>query len=65
LLLIIFGSYPGRFTSFFIDKKDSQNSRNQGFSYDFSMMMEGSGSRWGGGERGKFSQKCASPLAKS
>ncbi len=42
-LLITFWSY---ITSFFRDKcqKESQNSRNQGFSYYFCMMIEGSGS---------------------
>ncbi len=45
-------TYEGTFTSFFIDiifrrqkiKKKSQNNRNQGFSYYFQLMIEGSGS---------------------
>jgi hypothetical protein len=47
-MLIIF---EGKFTSFFKEKviKKSQNSRNQGFSYYFCLMMEGSGSRSGAG----------------
>jgi hypothetical protein len=39
--------FEGTFTSFFKDKKNqqkSQNSRNQGFSYYFCLMIEGSGS---------------------
>jgi hypothetical protein len=38
--------FEATFTSFFKDKKskESQNSRNQGFSYHFCMMKEGSGS---------------------
>jgi hypothetical protein len=38
--------FKATFTSFFKDKsqKESQNSRNQGFSYYFCMMIEGSGS---------------------
>jgi hypothetical protein len=39
--------FEGTFTSFFKDKKSkrvTKNSRNQGFSYYFCMMMEGSGS---------------------
>jgi hypothetical protein len=41
--LLLFG---GTFTSFFKEKsqKESQNSRNQGFSHYFCMMIEGSGS---------------------
>jgi hypothetical protein len=35
--------FEGTFTSFFKDKK-SQHSRNQGFSYYFCLMIEGSGS---------------------
>jgi hypothetical protein len=35
--------FEGTFTLFFKDKK-SQNSKNQGFSYYFYMMIEGSGS---------------------
>ncbi len=43
--------FEGKFTSFFKDKKlkESQNSRNQGFSYYFCMIIEGSGSRAGSG----------------
>jgi hypothetical protein len=40
----------GTFTSFFKDeksKRESHNSRNQGFSYYFCMMIEGSGSGTG------------------
>jgi hypothetical protein len=45
----IFSAYDfeARFTSFFSKikiQKDSQNSRSQGFSYYFCMMIEGSGS---------------------
>jgi hypothetical protein len=38
--------FEATFTSFFKDKKskESQNSKNQGFSYNFCMMIEGSGS---------------------
>jgi hypothetical protein len=39
--------FEGTFTSFFKDKKskkNSQNSKNQGFSYNFCLMIEGSGS---------------------
>jgi hypothetical protein len=39
--------FEGTLTSFFKDKKsqkEPQNSRNQGFSYYFCMMREGSGS---------------------
>ncbi len=41
----------GTFTSFFKDKKSKRvtNSRNQGFSYYFSLMIEGSGSVYGSG----------------
>jgi hypothetical protein len=43
--------FEGTFTLFFKDKsqKESQNSRIQGFSYYFCMMIEGSGSRAGSG----------------
>jgi hypothetical protein len=43
--------FEATFTSFFEDKKsnESQNNRNQGFSYYFCMMIEGSGSRAGSG----------------
>jgi hypothetical protein len=39
-------TFEATFTPFFKDKKskESQNSRNQGFSYYFCMMIEGSGS---------------------
>jgi hypothetical protein len=41
--------FEGTFTSFFKDKKskNTQNSRNQSFSYYFCMMTEGSGSESG------------------
>ncbi len=47
LFLICLLLFEGTFTSFFKDKsqKESQNSRNQGFSIYFCMMIEGSGSR--------------------
>jgi hypothetical protein len=35
---------PGTFTSFFKSQKESQNRRNQGFSYYFCILIEGSGS---------------------
>ncbi len=43
--LLITVLFEGTFTSFFKDKsqKESQNSRNQGFSYYFCMLIEGSG----------------------
>jgi hypothetical protein len=43
--------FEGTFTSFFKDKKSKRatNSRNQGFSYYFCMMIEGSGSKTGSG----------------
>ncbi len=47
--------FEATFTPFFKDKKSkkSQNSRNQGFSYYFCMMIEGSGSRAGSGSGSK------------
>jgi hypothetical protein len=44
--------FEGTFTSFFKDKKiqkKSQNSKNQGFSYYFCLMIEGSGAGSGSG----------------
>jgi hypothetical protein len=39
-------TFEGTFTSFFKEKdQKSQNSRNQGFSYYFCLMIEGAGSR--------------------
>ncbi len=40
--------FEGTFTLFFNDKKESQKSSIQGFSYYFCMMKEGSGSDPGG-----------------
>jgi hypothetical protein len=41
--------FEGTFTSFFTGKKKSPNSTNQGFSYYFCLMIEGSGAGTGSG----------------